>query len=77
MTLYELTNSMTIQGNICVTIYDANGKETDRRFYYDLSDFVTYHEDADDLDDFVVTYIYADRAIDGGAWLNIELQENE
>lgn len=73
MTLYELTNSMTIQGNICIKIFDLDGREHERRIFKDRDDFTTYHAGADDLDDLEIIYMYAGRE-HCETWLNIELQ---
>ena len=73
MTLYELTNSMTIQGNICIKIFDLDGREHERRIFKDQDDFTTYHVNADDLDNLEITYMYAYRDY-CEAWLTIELQ---
>ena len=77
MTLYELTNSMTLQGNICITVFSSDGNEKEQRHFRDQDDFSTFMNDAEDLDDLEVTYIYATRAYCETAWLNIEVQEAE
>ena len=73
MTLYELTNSMTIQGNIFIKIFDLDGREHERRFFRNHDDFTTYRVGADDLDDLEIIYMYASRE-NAAIWLNIELQ---
>ena len=75
MTLYDLTNSMTLQGNICITVFDPDGREKERRYFRDQDDFTTYHVDADDLDDLEVSYIYPAHSYPERAWLHIDLQE--
>ena len=73
MTLYDLANSMTIQGNVCIKIFDLDGREHERRFFKDQEDFTTYHAGAADLDDLEVIYMYASRE-NTAICLNIELQ---
>lgn len=77
MTLYELTQSMTIQGNIEIKVFDADGRETDARFFPDEYDFDTTTHDADDIEDLRVTYMYTTKSYDGTPWLTIELTEDE
>lgn len=75
MTLYELTNTVTVQGNIEIRIFDTNGNEKESRYFRDQDDFNTRYEDSDDLDDFTITYIYHSRGYDGTPWLVIEITE--
>jgi hypothetical protein len=76
MTLYELTNDLTMQGNIKITIYDQDGNEKEVRRFTDQGDFTTYNADAYDLDDLEVAYIWPTYE-QGEAWINIELTEDE
>ncbi len=73
MTLYDLTNEINIQGNICIIVFDPDGNETERRYFRDQSDFNAYYEGADDLDNCEVSFIYPTHAYCETAWLNIEL----
>ena len=69
MTLYELVNSITIQGNVRLSIFeDDSEKSTDYKGTYDLSD-----EDIEEFEDMMVTYMfYGD---DG--FMHIELEKSE
>lgn len=73
MTLYHLTQSMTIQGNIEVKVFDADGAELDARFFEGEYDFNTNCCDASDIEDLKVWYMYATKSCDGTEWLTIEL----
>jgi len=75
MTLYDLTNEITLQGDICIKVFDPDGNEKETRHFYEQTDFNTYCENADDLDDLEVSFIYPLHAIGGGSWVCIELQE--
>jgi hypothetical protein len=77
MTLYDLTQSMTIQGNIEIKIFDADDTHTDSRFFPDEYDFDTTTHDADDIEDLEVTYMYTTKSYDGTPWLTIEVKEND
>jgi hypothetical protein len=77
MTLYDLTNVTTLQGNIEVKVFDAEGSEKEARFYRDQDDFTPHWCDAEDIEDLQVTYIYTTKSCDCTAWLVIELQEDE
>jgi hypothetical protein len=67
---------MIIQGNIELIVFDEHGNETERRWFYDQTDFDTNCNDASDLDDLEVTYIYPTKAPGGSVWLNIEVMES-
>jgi hypothetical protein len=75
MTLYELTQSIIIQGNIEIKIFGAYDRELDTRFYPDEYDFDTTTHDASDIEDFEVTYMYTTKSCDGTPWLTIEIRD--
>lgn len=75
MTLYELTNAATLQGNIEMKIFGEDGDEKESRFFLDQDDFFPAHEDCDDVEDFRVSYIYYSHGCDGTPWLVIEIVE--
>lgn len=77
MTLYELFNSVTLQGNIAVEVYDdagsASRKYTD--FYIRDVDDLSTEFDLESVEDLEVTYIYTTKSCDGKPWMHIELSE--
>jgi len=75
MTLYDLSSSILIQGNVAVKVFDESGSEKESRFYHEQSDFDTNCCDAYELEDLEVTYIYPSKATDGTPWLVIEVTE--
>lgn len=60
MTLYDLVNTVTLQGDICITVF-VNGHEKERRYLDDMADVNCYCDDLDDLEDLQVIYMYASR----------------
>ena len=77
MTLHQLTNAMTIQGNVEIKIFAEDGTEIERRFLRDLYDFNCTCEDCDDIEDLEITYMYATKSLDSEAWLAIELLKED
>jgi hypothetical protein len=75
MTLFDLSFSILIQGNVAVKVFDESGNEKESRFYSGQSDFDTNCCDAFELEDLEVTYIYPSKAPDGTPWLVIEVTE--
>ena len=75
MTFYELTSTLTLQGNIEVKVFDTEGNEQESRCFRDLSDFDCTCTDTNDLEDYEVTYIYTTKSADGEAWLVVEVAE--
>lgn len=73
MTLYDLTQSLTLQGNISVIVTE-DGRETETRNFHDMTDFVCGLTDCDDIEDYEVTYIYPTHDF-GVTWLNIEVEK--
>ena len=60
MTLYKLTNSMCLQGNIFITVFDSSGRECEHIALQDVDDLNSkYYCDLDDLDDLEITHMYA------------------
>lgn len=59
MTLYELTNSINIQGNVEIRIMDESD-EIKETLFYETEELSCGMDDLKDLEDFVVTYIYPD-----------------
>lgn len=89
MTLYELKNCTTIQGNIRLSVwdfstiahYDFIGSadlqwESDCSGYDVLAGKTIEEVDLDDFDDYEVTYIYSMK-IDGREFLVIEIHKDE
>lgn len=75
MTLYDLVNSMTIQGNIEVAVFDTDGNEKDRHFIRNSDDLC--YDDIDEFEDLKVTFMFPNKSCDGTVWLTIEVQEEE
>lgn len=75
MKLYELCSSIIIQGNIEIKVFTEDGNEKESRYYRDEMDFDTNCNDAYELEDLEVTYIYPAKAYDGTQWLVIEVRE--
>jgi hypothetical protein len=68
---------MTIQGNIEVKIFDTEDHQLDVRFFPDEYDFDTTTHDADDIEDYEVTYMYTTKSYDGTPWLTIEVRQED
>lgn len=77
MTFYELTNTITIQGNVEVKVFDAKGNDKESRCFRNLSGFDCISTDTDDLEENEVAYMYATKSADGEVWLVIEIAEVE
>ncbi len=75
MTLYNLTQSMTIQGNIEIAVFDAEGNEKERHFIRNSDDLC--YDGIDEFEDLKVTFMFPSKGYDGSVWLNIEVQEEE
>ena len=75
MTLYDLTNETTLQGDVCIKVFDQDGNEKESRFFRDQCEFICYCNDVDDLENLEVSFIYPHKSPDGAAWLVIELTE--
>ena len=85
MTLYELTQNITLQGDIKVTRFDAN-LNTETRIFIQEDSFDVYSrsfvddENLTDWEDLEVTFMFASTSGDGEhrkSWLNIEVSDNE
>lgn len=76
MTLYELTNQITLQGNIEVIVFDEKGNEKETRFIPDVDDLDVYCYDIDDLEELEVKYMYAKKEF-GIYKMVIEITEEE
>ena len=63
MTLYELTDNITLQGNIEIVVFDSNGNEKETRFFPDVDSLDVYCYDISDLDELEVTYMYAKKEL--------------
>lgn len=72
ITLYELVNNITIQGNVSVVPFNKDGDEIGR-IYVDHTDDLANYDKFDEYEDWPVTFIYADRL----GRLVIEVQEEE
>lgn len=77
MTLYDLSNALTLQGNIEIKVFDEAGNEKETRCFRDVEDFNCTCTDTNDLEDLEVTYMYATKSADGTEWMVIELKEEE
>ena len=76
MTLYDLSNSLTLQGNIEIKVFDdCNVKET--RCFRNVEDFNCTCTDTNDLEDLNVIFMYAEKSADGTEWMVIELEAKE
>lgn len=76
MTFYELTNSMTIQGNIEVVIYNGFWDEISRSRFA-LEDVFYSSRMEEDCDNLEVHFLYSTKKDDGEPWLVIELVKDE
>lgn len=74
MTLYELANNTTVQGNIDIVLFDGNGNEQDDRTFSYVEDLSTYlNQLPEGWEDCEVRFFFA--AADG--WLHIEIYQEE
>lgn len=76
MTLYELSDSLALQGNIEIKVFDDTDTESESRKFRDMDGFHTLMN-APDLEYYDVTYMYANTDAFGTAWLVIEVREEE
>lgn len=77
MTLYELCDNITIQGNIELKVFDQEGNELDSYFFRDEYEFnITYTEHTE-LEDLPVSYMYTQKSYDGTAWFVIEVTRED
>ena len=74
MTLYDLVNSMTIQGNIEIRVFNEDGDETTYRTFCNVDDLSVC--DLDAVENMRVTYMYSIGNSRGNSSLIIELQED-
>lgn len=76
MTLYDLANATTIQGNVEVAVIE-DGLVQRHYFYHNCDDLAHagFDCEAEDIDEMEVVYIYPDKASDGRIWLVIEVTE--
>lgn len=77
MTLYELCDCITIQGNIILKVFDEHGDEIENHYYREQYEFNIAYTDQPDLDEAHVTYMYSVKSYDGISWLVIELTREE
>ena len=78
MTLYDLCNSLTIQGNIELKVFDPDGTELNSYCFRDEYEFQIAYTAFPELEDLEVSYIYPSKSYDGTIWLTIEVtQEDE
>ena len=75
MKLYDLVNAMTIQGNIEIAVFDADGEEIERETF-PCADDLSYCDIAE-YEDLEVTYMFPNSTSTGRAWLTIEVQKEE
>ena len=78
MTLYDLCNNITLQGNIELKVFDPEGTVLDSHFFRDEYEFHIAYTAYTELEDLEVSYIYPSKSCDGTVWLIIEVtQEGE
>ncbi len=77
MTLYDLFNSVTLQGNIAVEVYDEAGSASRKYidFYIRDVDDLSTEFDLESLEELEVTHIYTTKSCDGTPWTHIDLSE--
>lgn len=73
MTLYELCDNITIQGNIELKVFDRDGTELDTHFFPDEYSFHITYTALTELEELPVSYIYPSKSYDGKVWLTIEV----
>lgn len=74
MTLYDMMNAMSIQGNVEIRIVDANGLAKETHFFRDVDELSSTCYDVDEFEDMEVLYIYPTKSLDSEPWLVIELE---
>lgn len=74
MTLYNLVNSMTIQGNVTIKVFDKDSSEKECYVIRDVDD-LAYVYDYDEVEDLEISFMYVSKSCDGTPWLNIEVVE--
>ncbi len=77
MTLYELCNNITLQGNIEIKVFAPNGDEDESFFYRDEYDFNIAYTDHPELEDTTVSYMYPSKSYDGTVWFIIEVTKED
>lgn len=75
MTLYELANAVTLQGNIEIKVFDSNLNQIECRQFNHQEDFNCICNGCDDIEDLEVVYMYASKDDDGLEGLVIELSD--
>lgn len=76
MTLYDLCNNISLQGNIEVKVFDLAGNELETHLFMDEWQFqITYTHP--ELEDLYVSYIYATRGRNGTIWTTIEITKED
>lgn len=71
MTICDLSRDITIQGNIKVVVFDSDGEEIERFYFFNEDGFDTNCCDIAGHEDAEVTYIYPD-----SNWIVIECVED-
>lgn len=77
MTFYELTNSMTIQGNIEIALFNEKWDELEREYFPNEDDFYSNSFCDGEYDDCEVRFMYAQQTDNGIGYLVIELVKEE
>ena len=77
MTFYELTNSMTIQGNIEIALFDESYNELDREYFPNEDDFYSHSFCDGEYDDCEVRFMFPQQTSNGISYLVIELVKEE
>ena len=77
MTLYELCDNITLQGNIEIKVFDPEGTELESHFFRDEYDFNVSYTEHSELDELPVSYIYPNKSYDGTVWLVIEVTKED
>ena len=77
MTLYELCEEITLQGNIELKVFDQEGNEKTAHFFHDETDFHIAYTEHTDLEDLPVSFIYPTKGYNGSVWLVVEVTEED
>lgn len=73
MKLYELTDLVTLQGDIMLKVFDQNGEDIDHDYYNSADHFTAYHNDGI-FENAEVLYIYPENRGGDAVRLVIEVQ---
>lgn len=77
MTLYELCEEITLQGNIELKIFNQEGNEINSNFFHDETDFHISYTEHTNLEELPVSFIYPTKGYNGAVWLVIEVVKED